>query len=145
MLFVYLAVALVFGGAGLRANSLPLNAPTFAASADVQDVIEPNCPLFEVECNESVHSFNDPLKFTVRFHRSDPQVKPTYRWKVSGGQIVRGQDTAVITVDAKRTKLRTIRARVRVGGYSRDCPLVASCEVKIEYLVRRARITKPCR
>jgi hypothetical protein len=66
---------------------------------------------------------------TVNIAGADPDVTPTFDWKVSSGKIVSGQGTSSIVIKAPVTNVRSIKATVEVGGYV--IRLSESCEMQM--------------
>jgi len=90
------------------------------------------CPTFEVQCPDS-QKVGDTIVFKVPLLSGGVSSrKPTYKWKASAGKIIGGQGTATIMVDTRSVKVNEVKARVRVGGFPRPCPLIASCSVHLK-------------
>jgi len=81
------------------------------------------CPTVTVRGDGYVRQRDQPLTFTT--HLSAWQVYSfpgaTFNWTVSAGRIVSGAGTDRLTVDASQTDIRTVIARVSVGGLSIEC------------------------
>src|ERR1700752_753 len=85
----------------------------------------PPCPTVSVSCPD--FDFKKPIVFEAKVSGSDPEMKPTYRWTVSAGQIISGQGTSRVTVDPSGA-LPPIPATVSVGGADPSCTgTTASC------------------
>jgi hypothetical protein len=54
-----------------------------------------------------------------------------YSWKLSAGEIVKGQGTSQITVEAKEVSASDMTATVEVKGFAPECVNKASCSVRI--------------
>jgi hypothetical protein len=89
----------------------------------------PRCPVVTVSCPDS--SIPDGrLVFAANVSGGDPNLKPTFKWTVSGGEITGGQGTSSITVDISKVGRQFVTATVDVGGLGRDyrdCALSSSC------------------
>ena len=84
----------------------------------------PDCPTVSVTCP----SDRDALQFTATVSPDKPEIKLTYKWTVSRGEIKSGQGTPTITVEAERNG-KGIGATVEVGGLPNNCPNQASCYI----------------
>jgi hypothetical protein len=94
--------------------AIVLCATTIAAPAD--------CPTISVACPAD----GDTLQFTATVTPANPDLKLTYQWTVSRGEIKSGQGTPQITVDAERNG-KGLGATVEVSGLPAKCPNNASC------------------
>lgn len=82
------------------------------------------CPTITVS-NVSPDPFSS-LKFKADVSGLEPPAKLTFKWSVSTGEIISGQDSDVITVDLKRTTRRGLTVTVEVNGIPTGCPDEAS-------------------
>ena len=88
----------------------------------------PVCPTVSVSCPEAGKE-NEPVTFTANLSGGTPNITPSYNWTISGGRILSGQGTPVISVDTTGLAGQTLRATLDVGGFGTPCP--ASCAVAI--------------
>ena len=86
------------------------------------------CPNLIIETSISKENNNPILIYELK--ASGGNIEITYHWKVSAGEIVEGQNTPVIKVDAKAAK--EITATVELGGLCEECVHEASFTSKIE-------------
>jgi hypothetical protein len=91
-----------------------LCATTAAAPAD--------CPTISITCP----SYEGPIEFTANVSPENPDLKLTFQWIVSRGEIKSGQGTSKITVDAERNG-KSFGASVEVKGLPANCSKTASC------------------
>jgi hypothetical protein len=109
-----------------NAAGVPLPAQN---SAPREQKVSERCPTLSVSCPDNVTP-GTPATFTVNVSGGDSKVNPTYRWTVSAGTIISGQETSSITVDTTgppSAAQQYLTATVDVGGYPSDCPDSASC------------------
>lgn len=88
----------------------------------------PYCPNVSIYCPDTV-ALGQPVTFTANVSGGTTGVTPTYRWTVSAGTIISGQDTPSIQVDTAGLGGRSITAKVEVLGYNLDCS--ASCTAQV--------------
>ena len=88
------------------------------------------CPDIRVDCPETTR-VGGSVTFHAKVAQGTPLVKLGYRWKVSTGQIVRGQGTPSITVQTVHSRKSLIRATLKVLGIRKDCPATAQCSVAL--------------
>lgn len=88
------------------------------------------CPSISVWCPVALDE-GDALAVSVNVSGGNPNVKPTYRWSVSAGRIVRGRRAAAVEVDTAGLAGRRLKVSVEVGGYPVECDKIESCEVPI--------------
>jgi len=88
----------------------------------------PVCPNIEIICPTNI-VIDQPLTFSSRLSSVAPTLPPVYNWTVSAGTIIEGQGTNTITVDTTGLAGQTVKATLRMGGYTIDCS--ASCAVSI--------------
>ena len=88
------------------------------------------CPVIEIECADSEQAGN---RITIRavLTGGPAEIKPTYKWKISAGRIIKGQGTNTIVVDTRGAKAESIRAHVKVGGYNKACYVEVGCSVQL--------------
>jgi hypothetical protein len=82
------------------------------------------------------------LTFSAQVSGAFPPSKVTYKWKVSAGTIIDGQDTNSITVDITGLGEQTFTATVEVGGLPGGCPLAASCSAGVCGLQRPRKVAE---
>ena len=100
-------VLLVFG-------TVLLCATTTAAPAE--------CPKISITCP----GYEGPIEFTATVSPENPDLKLTFQWTVSRGEIKSGQGTRKITVDAERNG-ESFGGSVKIIGLPADCLNTASC------------------
>jgi hypothetical protein len=83
------------------------------------------CPTVVVSCPDDLGQ-GSRVTFTAKVTGGDPNVTPTFDWKVSAGAITAGQGTSSITIDTTGVS-GTVTATVDVGGYDRSCLTSNSC------------------
>lgn len=100
---------------------------------EVKQVVEFFCPSIMVSCPEKTVEPNEPIVFLASLSRGFPYTEPTYKWSVSAGTIVSGQNTFSIRVDTKGIADGTeITASLTVGGIPVECSNLTSCTTKIQ-------------
>ncbi len=87
------------------------------------------CPVVTVSCPDA--AIGPSLTFSAQVSGAFPPGKVTYKWKVSAGTIVAGQDTNSITVDITGLGGQTFTATVEVSGLPGGCPMAASCSTGV--------------
>lgn len=90
----------------------------------------PLCPTVTVNCPD-VSGSDRRLVFTANVSGGDPNVTPTYNWKVSAGRVVSGLGTRSITLEIPEP-YGAYTGVVEVGGYDRSCQTSTSCSFLIE-------------
>lgn len=88
------------------------------------------CSTITVNCPTELLSLDAPKIFRANIFGGNPNLKPTYAWTVTTGQLVSGQGTTEIKVTLLENKALT--ATVEVGGLGAVCPNKASCTQIIE-------------
>ncbi|HEX7722089.1 MAG TPA: hypothetical protein VF397_08020 [Pyrinomonadaceae bacterium] len=88
------------------------------------------CPAITVDAPDQVEAGSQAV-FTTRVITGTPPPKLTFRWTVSDGRIIDGQDTASIVVDTKNLEGKAIRATVEVGGIDSAWASKASADAKV--------------
>ena len=87
------------------------------------------CPVFAIQCSETEEA-GKTIAFKVPgLYGPLPSRRPSYSWKISAGRILKGQGTDTILVDTRHVKAESIKGRVKVGGFPRECSMVAACSV----------------
>lgn len=121
-------------GKGIRNSRFPFSSdfwivPAGAEMPNLGDFDPPCvCPTLTVEDN-SPSDISAPRIFKTAARSPDEDDEITYQWKVSAGEIVEGQNTPVIRVDAKGAK--EVTATLEIGGVCDECPREASFTSKI--------------
>ena len=90
----------------------------------------PPCPHIFVSCPYSAES-KAAITFEAKVSSGPAGMKPTYKWSLSAGKIIRGQGTPKITVDVSGLSIDAVTATVSVRGAHRNCPTDASCMVQL--------------
>ena len=83
-----------------------------------------DCPTISVTCPD----YKGPIEFSATVSPGNPDLKLTFQWTVTRGEIKSGQGTAKITVDAERNG-KGLGASVEVIGVPANCANKASCYV----------------
>ena len=81
-----------------------------------------DCPTVSVACPDD----GDTIQFTATVSPGNSELKLSYQWTVTRGEIKSGQGTPKITVDADRNG-KGIGATVEVLGLPANCANKASC------------------
>jgi hypothetical protein len=88
------------------------------------------CIVVDVTCADEAKE-GQSLICTVSVTGGDPDVKPTYKWTVSAGTIVKGQNTDKIEIDTTNLVGQQVEATVEVNGYPPECQNRASRNVRV--------------
>ena len=80
------------------------------------------CPSVRIEGSPYAPPPVDAITFRVKLNVNSASVKPRYVWSVSTGDIVAGQGTESITVAVPEHAKGEVVARVRLEGFSLECP-----------------------
>jgi hypothetical protein len=104
--------------------------PTTSSYLPVRD----ECPRVTIECPDGVAASGVPLTFSANISGGDPTITYTFKWTVSAGTIMSGQDTSSITVDTTGLVGGAMTATVDVGGLPEPCVRSASCSLQLAYL-----------
>lgn len=78
------------------------------------------CPTVEIKGKEFVEDFTKPLTFIADV-RGGSQGDVTYKWTISAGEIIKGQDTPIITVELGKANVEKIIVSVEIGGVCEVC------------------------
>ena len=78
------------------------------------------CPKISVS-NPTEVDEGQPITFTASVTGGDPELTPTYNWRVSAGTISSGQGVSTITVDTTRPDATSVTATVWIGGLDPTC------------------------
>ena len=89
-----------------------------------REELEKICPKVWVDCPNNPKP-NEPVSFTGKVSGGDPNVQPVYYWEISKGEIIEGQGTLVIKVNA--SDLDSLTGTLTVFGYNKKCSKTASC------------------
>jgi len=100
----------------------------------------PACPSISLACPATARP-GLPAAFTATLSGGTRGAVPTFDWSLSGGEIVGGQGTNSIRIDAKDFKGKAIVTAVEVGGYGRKCS--AACTTELARAPEPDRSTKP--
>ena len=109
------------------------------------------------DCECAAISVSGPIETSIRdekvtYSANVSGVVPgmfSYKWIVTGGQIVQGQGTRSITVRLRRNRAKEILAEVDIGGFDDEdciCATKASLTTKVISKIgatRRSRISPP--
>lgn len=90
----------------------------------------PECPTITIVCSEGLVCPYEPTTFTAEIIGGDPNLKSTFKWKLSAGTITSGQGTSTITVDTRGLAGQSITATVEmddVTAVTADCVKTTSC------------------
>lgn len=80
------------------------------------------CPYVRVEGAPYAPPPVGSINFRAKLSVNSDKVKPRYAWQVSTGEIVAGQGTEAITVAVPEKSKGEVVARVRLEGFSLECP-----------------------
>jgi len=87
----------------------------------------PKCPQISVSCRESN---GDASMLTcsayVDLRQAEPYTTPYFKWIVTKGRIVRGQNAKDLEIDLKGVENETVTATVDVAGFDPACMSTAS-------------------
>jgi hypothetical protein len=81
------------------------------------------CPFLRVEGILQRSETTPAFEFKAIVESNDTKIRPTFEWRVSQGQIAKGQGTDTIRVEFPDGITGSIVATVNVIGYSLECPL----------------------
>ena len=99
-----------------------------------------DCPNVSVSCEDVVRK-GESATFTALISGADPESKPTWKWTVSAGAILSGQDTPTIVVDTTGLPGNsTITATVKVTSFPEPCGSSASCTTGVMGIIIEDRI-----
>lgn len=85
-----------------------------------------DCPIVSVTCPNAINYSN--ATFTANVMIGLPSDKPTYKWRVEGGTIARGQGTDSIEVEVDR-RGQIVTATVEIVSFRKECARKASYSV----------------
>ena len=88
------------------------------------------CPTISVVCSASAR-VGENISFEAVVQGGAVPSKPTYKWKVSDGRVIRGKRAATIIVSTRNVRPSEITALVKVGGFPNACPMTASCSLTL--------------
>ena len=88
------------------------------------------CPVIEIECADSEQA-GKRITFRAIITGGPIEIKPTYKWKISAGRIIKGQGTNTIVVDTRGAKAESIKAYVKASGYNKACFVELGCSVPL--------------
>jgi hypothetical protein len=85
------------------------------------------CPGISITGPSGDQCRSQRYSFSAALVGGDPRSRPTFKWSVSAGEVVIGQGTSQIEVDASGTEGRLITATLEVGGViPKGCPTTKS-------------------
>ena len=87
---------------------------------------DPACLMISIACAEGPRCKGKNKKLVAIVSSSDPNLKPTFKWCLSAGRIVKGQGTAIVEIDTNGLKEEVVTVVVIVGGGPKFCSNVAS-------------------
>lgn len=127
-----------------------LSAFPLAPSGMTKRTDQPPCPTLFVMCPSYVVSGSSPITFSldvgagrkgmkdnqviIEFKGVESKYEVSYKWDVSGGNIVTGQGTRSLLVEsigARQSEAVDIVATVEVGGLDPACSRTSSCSLKV--------------
>lgn len=104
-----------------------------SATANIPILVQ-GCPLIVVEC-PAMAVVGEKITFTSSIKGGDPNVTPSFIWRLSGGAMGSGQGTSQIAVDTNgQAPGSSVTATLRVGGYDPSCNTTASCTTLLRSL-----------
>ncbi|HVG39047.1 MAG TPA: hypothetical protein VM870_07165 [Pyrinomonadaceae bacterium] len=86
---------------------------------------KPECPTIAVECPTGEHPEGDQWLYKVTVTDAPEETELSYHWEISRGEILEGQGTTSIKVEADGVDAITVT--VEVGGLGEGCTNTASC------------------
>lgn len=89
------------------------------------------CPTIEISCPVDTIRAGEPVPVAVNLSYSGPDFKLKYHWQVSGGKIIKGQETAEILVDMTEGIGQVTTATVEIDGLPPECERARSCSFSI--------------
>jgi hypothetical protein len=92
------------------------------------------CPIITVECPDYVGETQSPAIFSAAISDNGSKAVYTYRWTISAGTIIEGQDTPKITVNGSGLGGQSITATIEVSGLPEGCPSRASCTMAVAFV-----------
>jgi hypothetical protein len=98
----------------------------FPTSHTKSSVSSNQCPTITVECISDNDCCNSPFEFVAHINGKRPTDKPVYKWSISAGEIVSGQGTSYIKVDAARFPGQFVTATVEIDDLEPGCANTAS-------------------
>jgi hypothetical protein len=87
------------------------------------------CPFVRVQSPPYVPRSNSPIEFKAIVEVNDRRVQPTFAWRVSQGNIIRGQGSDTILVELPNGASGEVVTRVEVNGYSIECPIQSTAAI----------------
>lgn len=87
---------------------------------------DPPCPVIVVTSPGDSAYRGEQVIFDVMVGSGNFQTRPDYIWKVTAGEIIKGQHTPRIEVEATGEVGQNVTATVEVGGLDRACSGIAS-------------------
>lgn len=89
------------------------------------------CPTLSVDAPIEANKQNSVITFTAKAEGGNKDAVITYKWTVSAGKIIEGQNTKTIKVDPQGAKEVTANLEIRGTGDDDLCPLWKSFVVQI--------------
>ena|SRR6266850_3947784 len=103
------------------------------ANSDVSEEKQFSCPLIRIICSSDKSCCGPKYNFTVNISGGSPDRKPTYKWSISSGKIIKGQGTGSIDVDANCNDGKPVTVTVKIGNVIPDgCPSTSSYTTECE-------------
>ena len=123
-----------------------------APSGTTKRIDRPPCPVLFLMCPTYVVSGSSPITFSLdvggasrkglkdnevvlEFKGVESRYEVSYKWEVSGGNIVTGQGTRTVLAEpagARQSEAVNIVATVEVGGIDPACSRSSSCSLKVD-------------
>ncbi len=91
----------------------------------------PLCPTIDISCQVDNIRAGEPVPVAVNLSGGGPYLNLKYHWQVSGGKIIKGQETAEILVDITEAAGQGTTATVKIDGLRPECDRVRSCSFSI--------------
>jgi len=87
------------------------------------------CPTISVMGPAGIPSSDEAIVFTVSLSKEADKFNPKYNWTISGGEIIEGQGTQVISVSAPKFFTgESLRATVELANLPKECGTVTASE-----------------
>jgi hypothetical protein len=131
--FDYKSIVAVDGGFREVATTelwiVPPGAQTPSPTPTVRPEDVAYCPSVDVSGMIYIPRPNSPLEFKAAVRSHDKKIRPTFLWKLSQGRIINGQGTDTIAVELPDGASGDVLAKVDVGGYSLECPILTTTAI----------------
>ena len=84
--------------------------------------VDSNCPTVKLLTDTPVANPGDVITFTIESGKKTKDLRLKYKWTISNGEIISGQETSVIKVTAKQDSAgNVVTAAVEITGFTKGC------------------------